>query len=72
MTRQGVWRTTMRPLGLYLVITDNQREHGWRAPERRTTFARVDATPITEPERVTRIGRLAGVVRRRVTRTARA
>ena len=73
ITRQGAWRTTMHPLGLYLAITDSQREHGWRAwAERPSSFARVDATPIAEPERVSRIGRLAAMARRRVMRTAGA
>ena len=63
----------MHPLGMYLVIKDTQREHGWAgSDERRATFARVDATPIIEPERVSRIGRLAATLRRRVMRTAGA
>ena len=61
----------MHPLGLYLAITDSQREHGWVAEdERRSSFARVDATSIAKPEPVSRIGRLATIVRRRVMRTA--
>ena len=57
----------MHPLGMYLAITDSQREHGLgAAAERRAPFARVDATPIIEPERVSWIGRLAAMVRRRV------
>lgn len=63
----------MHPLGLYLAIIDSQREHGWGvAAERRASFARVDATPITEPERVSRSRRVAAVVRRHVMRTAGA
>ena len=63
----------MHPLGLYLAITDSQREHGLAsAQQRRASFAKVDALPITEPEPVTRIGRLTGIVRRRVMRTAGA
>ena len=73
ITRPGARRTTMHPFGIYLAITDSQREHGWgAAAERRASFARVDATPLTEPEPVSRIGRLAAIVRRRVGRTASA
>ena len=62
----------MHPVGLYVPIS-GQRERGWTAAgERRSQFARVDALPIAEPEPVSRIGRLAGVVRRRVMRTAGA
>jgi hypothetical protein len=63
----------MHPLGIYLSITDSQREHGWgQATERRPSFARVDATPVTEPEPVSRIGRLRAMVRRHVMRPAGA
>ena len=65
----------MHPFGLYLAITDRQRQHGWVAADaRRASFAPVDALPITEPEPepVSRIGRLAQIVRRRVMRTAAA
>jgi hypothetical protein len=63
----------MHPLGLYLAITDSQREHGWVADdERRASFARVDAMPLAMPEPVSRMGRLAAIVRRRVMRTAGA
>ncbi len=63
----------MHPFGIYLAITDSQREHGWVAADaRRAAFARVDATPITEPERVSRIRRLAAMVRRHFLRTAGA
>lgn len=63
----------MHPLGIYLVITDGQREYGWgQTRERPAAFARVDAMPITEPEPVSRIGRLAAMLRRRVLRTADA
>ena len=58
-----------------LAITDSQRDHGWVAADERTPFARVDAPPIDEPEpveRVSRVGRLAGLVRRLVIRTAGA
>jgi hypothetical protein len=65
----------MHPLGLYLAITDSQRERGWvAADKRRASFAPVDALPITEhePEPVSRIGQLAVIVRRRVMRMAGA
>jgi hypothetical protein len=61
----------MHPFGLYLAITDSQRENGWvAAHERRASFARVDAMPITKPKPVSWIGRLAAIVRRRVMRMA--
>lgn len=66
----------MHPLGLYLAITDSQREHGGvAAQERRLSFGKVDATPLAEPEPaepVSRVGRVAAIVRRRVMRTAGA
>lgn len=63
----------MHPLGMYLAITESQREHGWgQAKERRAAFARVDAMPIIEPEPASRIGRLAVMLRRRVVRTVGA
>jgi hypothetical protein len=65
----------MHPLGMYLAIKDRQRENGWAAAGAgRASFALVDAVPITEhePESVSRIGRLASIVRRRVMRTAGA
>lgn len=71
--RPGARRTTMHPLGLYLAITDSQRERGYVAfSEERATFARVDATPSAEPERGSRIGRLTAVLRRHVMRMAGA
>jgi hypothetical protein len=63
----------MHPLGTYLAITDIQREYGWgQVKERPAAFARVDATPLTEPEPVSRIERLAAMLRRRGPRTAGA
>ena len=63
----------MHPFGIYLAITDGQREYGWgRAKEPRAAFARVDAMPIIHPEPVSRIGRLAMMLRRRILRTAGA
>ena len=62
----------MHPLGIYLAITDGQREYGSGKANGSTVFARVDAMPITTPEPVSRIGRLAATLRRRVLRTAGA
>jgi hypothetical protein len=63
----------MHPFGLYLAITDRQREeHHVAAEEQRVTFARVDALPISNPEPVSRVSRVAAIVRRRVLRTAGA
>lgn len=66
----------MHPLGLYVAITQSQREHGWVADSERASFARTDATPIAKPiakpEPVSRIGRLVAIVRRGVVRTAGA
>ena len=71
--RPAARSTKMHPLGVYLAITDRQREHRWAAAqERRGQFARADAMPITEPEPTSRIGRLAAMARRRVMRTAGA
>jgi hypothetical protein len=63
----------MHPLGIYLAIRDSQREDGWgQTKVRPAAFARVDALPIIEPEPVSRVGRLAAMLRRRVLRTAGA
>jgi hypothetical protein len=63
----------MHPLGMYLVIKDVQREQWSTAPDdRRTVFARVDASPIVAEEPASRIGRLAAILRRRSARTAGA
>lgn len=65
----------MHPLGLYLAITDHQREHGWTPDDdRRPAPAPVGAKPTTEPgpEPVSRLARLAAILRRRVAPVARA
>jgi hypothetical protein len=63
----------MHPLGTYLAITDSQRDYGrGQTKVRAAAYARVDAMPITEPEPVSPIGRLAAMLRRRVLRTAGA
>jgi hypothetical protein len=60
----------MHPFGMYLAITDSQREHA--AADRRLSYAKVDAAPLTEPEPVSRRTRLAATLRRHVIRTAGA
>ena len=62
----------MHPLGTYLAITDSQREYGWGQTKARTAWARVDALPIIEPEPVSRVARLAAMLRRRVLRSVGA
>jgi hypothetical protein len=63
----------MHPFGLYLAATDIQREHRSVAHrDRNASLARVDASPITEPEPVSRIGRLAAIFRQRVMRVGGA
>ena len=62
----------MHPFGIYLAITDDQREHA--AVDRRLSYAKVDARPLTEPEPqpVSRRTRLFATLRRHVMRTAGA
>jgi len=60
----------MHPFGIYLAITDSQREHA--AVDRRVLFAKVDAAPLTEPEPVSRRTRLVATLRRHMMRTAGA
>lgn len=63
----------MHPLGLYLAITDSQREHGWVADDdRRAAPVPANARPMVEPEPASRLARLAAIIRRRVTPVARA
>lgn len=62
----------MHPLGTYLAITDSQREYGWGQTKTRPAWAPVDALPIIEPEQVSRVARLAAMLRRRLLRTAGA
>lgn len=63
----------MHPLGMYIAIRDSQREDGsGQTKVRPAAFAVVDALPIIEPEPVSRVGRLAAMLRRRVLRTAGA
>lgn len=58
----------MHPFGIYLAVTDHQREHA--ATDRRVMFAKVDAEPLFEREPVSRRTRLATTLRRIVIRTA--
>ena len=60
----------MHPFGIYLAITDSQREYA--KVDRRVPFAKVDAPPLTEPEPVSRRTRLVAMLRRHVMRTAGA
>jgi hypothetical protein len=62
----------MHPFGIYLAITDSQREYS--APDRRVSFAKVDAPPLAEPDpaRASRRTRLVATLRRHVMRTAGA
>ena len=60
----------MHPFGIYLALTDGQREHAAR--DRRVTFAKVDATPLTEPEPVSRRTRVVAALRRHAMPTAGA
>jgi hypothetical protein len=62
----------MHPVGIYLAITDSQREYGWGQTKTQPAWAPVDALPIVEPERLSRMARLAAILRRRVLRTAGA
>jgi len=64
----------MHPFGIYLAVTDKQREHA--AVDRRVAYAKVDAEPlpVTEPkpEPASRRTRLVAMLRRHVVRTAGA
>jgi hypothetical protein len=62
----------MHPFGIYLAVTDNQRERA--AVDRRPLYAKVDAPPLPEPEPepVSRRTRLVTTLRRHVLRTAGA
>ena len=62
----------MHPFGIYLAVTDHQREHA--AVDRRVAYAKVDAEPLIEPEAepVSRRTRLVAMLRRHVMRTAGA
>lgn len=60
----------MHPFGMYLAITDSQREYA--ATDRRASFAKVDASPIMEPEPESRRTRLVARLRRHVMRIAGA
>jgi hypothetical protein len=63
----------MHPFALYLAATDSERNYGTAAARnRRPQYATVDALPLDEPARVSRLGRLAAMLRRRVARVASA
>ena len=62
----------MHPFGLYLAATDIERRNR-PAPgqDRRSQFAPVDALPLIEPARVSRLARVAVMLRRRSAKVAR-
>lgn len=63
----------MHPFALYLAATDF--EHKDRAAaerNRRPQYAPVDALPLNKPARVSRLGRLTAILRRRAARAASA
>jgi hypothetical protein len=63
----------MHPLGLYLAVKDMKRDElAGAARDRRMTFAKVDATPLVEEERMSLRDRIVAVVRSRVARAAHA
>ena len=63
----------MHPIALFLAATDSERSYGATADRNRgPRFAPVDALPLTEPEPVSRLGRLTTFLRRRVARGANA
>jgi hypothetical protein len=63
----------MHPFGIYLAVTDHRRERRNETGGRPgVSFARVDAPPLVEAPRVSRIGRLSAIVRRRVLGAASA
>jgi hypothetical protein len=70
----------MHPLGLYLAINDDRREHRWAAEDERRPApapaspapASPDPTVDSVSEHGSRLGRLAAILRRRITPVARA
>ena len=61
----------MHPFALYLAATDVERKHGVAAERnRQPRYAPVNALPLIEPAPVSRLGRLAATLRRRVARAA--
>ena len=63
----------MHALGTYLQITSSEREQRWADDdERAASLARTEARSAVTREPVRRLGRLAGVLRRRLIGTARA
>lgn len=63
----------MNPFALYLAATDVERNYGAAAERnRRPQYAPVDALPLNEPARVSRLGRLTAILRRRAARAASA
>lgn len=62
----------MHPLGLYLAITDGQREHGWSPAGERGSRHGIDSMPVSEVRPSSPIARLTAMLRRRVVRPASA
>ena len=63
----------MHPFALYLAAIDVEHNYGEAAGRnRRPGYAAVDALPLNEPAPASRRGRLAAMLRRRVTRAATA
>jgi hypothetical protein len=64
----------MHPLGLYLAINDDRREHRWAAEDERRPApapASPDPTVDSVSEHGSRLGRLAAILRRRIAPVAR-
>ena len=60
----------MNPIGLYLAATDAARTYGPDAgASRRPRFAAVDALPLPDASRESRLVRLTAVLRQRVARS---
>jgi hypothetical protein len=63
----------MHPLALYLAATDAERNYGTAGERnRRPQYATVDALPLNESARVSRLSRLTAGLRRRVALVASA
>ena len=61
----------MHPFGLYVAAVDAEQRYGDGAERNRGfRYATVDALPLNEPVHVSRRGRLAAILRRRVARAA--
>ena len=61
----------MHPFGLYLAATDIERKNRAALGQDRRQFASVDALPLIEPAPVSRLSRIAAMLRRRASGVAR-